>query len=269
MSKVRVFVATPTMGTVVDSQAYLMRDLQDIYGHLVEFIYPQNCVRRMFHDHARNKMVEEFLGSEADIIWFLDSDITPPINVLDLVTIHKDKWEIAGATYPVFMCPDRNQGPELQVVYTAYAKNESGTMGLSDVPQTGQKFIDGLATGCLFIKRSLFAKLEKPYFEFKYDKDSRDIVEGEDIGFCFKVNKLGVKFFTDFAMVCKHQKSVDLLDVNNYAISYSNKSVLNYDKIVQQQIKDTINEAYQRGVKAGRAQKSEAAQPKSSVIWTP
>lgn len=272
--KVKIFVATPTTGSVVDSQAYLLRDIAELYKDHVEFIYPDLCVRRIFHDYARNELVGQFLDSKADILWFLDSDITPSKHILDLVIMHKDKWEVAGATYPVFMNTDHS--PNISVVFTVYKKNEStGNFGLREAPKTGQEFVDGLATGCLFIKREVFAKLEKPYFEFKYENESRKMEEGEDLGFCRKLSALGIKFFTDFELVCRHQKEVDLLDVNNYAIEYANAAVLRYDAAIKEQLTVAINVAFEKGLQEGIKTTVEQMSKKSKIItqdktiWTP
>lgn len=239
----------PTNGNVVDSQTYLLREMAELYKDHVEFVYPPVCVRRIFHDFARNEIVSEFLASDCDILWFLDSDITPSKHVLDLVALHKSKWQVAGATYPVFMATPWNTNP--QVAFTVYKKTESGNLTLADAPKEGQEFVDGLATGCLFIKREVFEKLEAPYFEFKFNPTSREMVEGEDLGFCRKMSELGIKFFTDFSLICKHQKTVDLLDVNNYAIDYANAQVLRYDAQIKSTIEPSLSAAYEQGVKAG------------------
>jgi hypothetical protein len=57
--------------------------------------------------------------------------------------------------------------------------------------------------------------------------------EGEDLGFCRKVNDAGYQFFTDYSLVCKHFKRVCLLDVNNYAIRFANAAVNAYDENIR------------------------------------
>lgn len=263
-NKIKLYVAIPTTGTIVDSQAYLLREIEELYRDKIEFVYPANCVRRVFHDFARNKLTEDFLASDCDILWFLDSDITPPKQVLDLITLHGHKWKLAGLTYPVFMRPPGSD--ILEVVYTAYKKNpETGNLGLCAVPKEGIFELDGLATGCLFIHREVLEKLERPYFEFKYHEVDREIKEGEDLGFCRKVSALGYKFFTDFSMTCRHQKAVDLMDVNNYAIQYSNRNVTEYDRRIKEQTVDAIRAAYAKGIEVGM---SKAEKP-SSTLWLP
>jgi hypothetical protein len=265
----------PSTGMVIDSQSYLLRDLAEKYKDRVELVYPEQCVRRMFHDFARNKVVEEFLSTDCDVLWFLDSDITPSLDVLDLIAVDYDKWQVAGATYPVFMQPPGSD--ILEVVFTCYKKNvETGNLTLAGVPISGKEFVGGLATGCLFIKREVFSKLKKPYFEFKFDAETRNMIEGEDLGFCRKLLELGIETFVDYSLVCRHQKEIDLLDVNNYAIQYSNRSVMRYDALLQSQVKEVVEKATAKahadGFKAGMAAAEKALTEQSapkSRIWVP
>lgn len=230
---IKVYMGTISTGERSDFQTYVLRELEKKYADKITLVYPETCVHRKFHDYARNAVVEDFLATDCDILWFLDSDVAPPTNVLDLITESGDHWDLAGAPYPVFMTPAGYKGP--QVVMCVYQQNENG-LHAAAVPQSGRAFVDGLATGCIFIKRDVFSKLKKPYFEFKFEPETRFMTEGEDLGFCRKVNDLGYKFFTDYSMVCKHYKNVDLLEVNNYAIDYSNQSVLQYDARIRESV---------------------------------
>ena len=236
--KTKLFVAIPSVGSIVDSQVYALREIENRYKDWIEFVYPKQLVQRIFHDSARNGLVEEFLESECDIMWFLDSDVAPPKHILDLITIHSDKWQAAGAPYPIFVHLPGSVDSNPKIAFTAYKNsNETKTgMALAAIPDSGIDIVDGLATGCLFIKREVFSKLEKPYFEFKYNKETRVIEEGEDLGFCLKLQKLGIKFFTDYSMVCKHKKTVCLLELNNYAIEYANAKIGAYDSFVREQV---------------------------------
>lgn len=240
--KWKVFVGIPSGGSVSDFQPFVMRDLVDRYSDEIEFVFPAQLCQRIFHDAARVGLVEEFLETDADILWFLDSDVCPPKHVLDLVVLHGDKWKAAGAPYPVFMA---QPGQAVrQLVFTCYKKMPgAGPIKLApcDIPNEGTEFIDGIATGCLFIKREIFEKLEKPYFEFKYDPITRAPIEGEDIGFCLKLAKLGIQFFVDYSMACKHFKSnIDLLEMNNYAISYAQKMVDFQRNVIEKDLNDKV-----------------------------
>ena len=265
--KIRMYLGIPSTGDRSDGQCYLLRELQERYSDRIEFVYPDLCAFRIFHDYARNEVVEEFLESGCDVLWFLDSDVVPPKHTLDLITMHWDKWLVAGAPYPVFMNPP---GWETQqVVFTVYKGTDGKGLYPSKIPYSGTEFVDGMATGCIFIKREVFKKLSKPYFEFKFDKESRHMDEGEDLGFCMKLQKLGIKFFTDYSMACKHYKHVDLLDVNNYAIDQSSRAIKEYDTNIKKQVEAAVKEAYKRGLDKGREQAAARGAPhttKSGLI---
>lgn len=231
--KIKVYVSVPTMGTVADSQVYFFRAAEKKYADRIEFIYPEQCWRRIFHDAARNACVEEFLKSDADIHFFLDSDVTPGDDLFDLVLEH-EKWKVAGAAYPIFMTPGGMDRPQL--MFTVYKGTAKGGLGAANMPSEGTEYVDGLATGCLFVKREVYEAMERPFFEFKYDPDTRVMTEGEDLGFCKKVTALGHKFYIDYSKAAKHTKNVCLLEVNNYAMEYARRSVAQYDALVRSQV---------------------------------
>lgn len=228
---IKVFMAIPSTGDRCDAQNYALRRMEKLYQDKIQFVYPEVLVQRIFHDFARNCYVEEFLKSDCDVMWFLDSDVSPPSNLWDEYLKNYDSWDAAGAPYPVFITPTgTTDGP--QVVYTVYKRGQTGLHAAS-VSREGTDFVDGIATGCIMLKRKVFEKLSKPYFEFKYDAETREMTEGEDLGFCRKLNEQGYKFFIDYSKVCKHYKKVCLLDVNNYAVTYSNNNVLAYDQQIR------------------------------------
>lgn len=230
MNKIKVYCSVPTTGTIADSQTYFWRRAEKLYGDRIEFIWPELCVRRIFHDAARNGHVEDFLKSEAEILFFLDSDVVPPPDLFDMVLDH-EKWKVAGAPYPIFMTPAGMEQP--QIMFTAYKGRGTKGLGAADVPPTGTEYIDGLATGCMFIKREVFEQLQKPYFAFKYDEETRAMTEGEDLSFCKKVTDLGYKFYVDYSKTARHYKSVCLLEMNNYTMDYAKRSVESYASLMK------------------------------------
>lgn len=238
MKKPKVYVAIPSVGTIADGLPHLMRDWEKAYAEKIEFVYPENCVQRKFHDFARNAIVEDFLATDCDILWFIDSDVLPPHNAPDLITKYGEHWELAGIPYGVFMRAQPDDAAP-SVVMCVYQRDEKG-LHAANCPQSGTGFVAGLATGCMMIKREVFAQLETPYFEFKYDPKTRYMTEGEDLGFCRKVGDRGYAFFTDYSMVCRHYKTVDLLDVSNYARMFANRSVASYDAQIRPQIAELV-----------------------------
>lgn len=269
--KIKVYLGWTSTGQREDLHIYLLRDFKDRYGDIIELVLPDLCVHRIFHDRARCDVVDEFLASDCDVLWFLDSDVTPPHHVLDLIAHHYDKWQVAGAPYPI-----ANIAPgciDMGINFTVYKgigkDDATGYRGIymSDLPAEGQEFVDGLATGCLFIKREVFEKMERPWFEFKFDAKSRAITEGEDLGFALKCHDLGIKFFVDYGMVCGHQKRVNLLEMSNFAMRIRNEEIRKYVEMVKPEIEAAYKAAFEAGVKKGmeEARQSQQTNPKTKA----
>jgi glycosyltransferase involved in cell wall biosynthesis len=249
---IKVYCGFPSIGSVYDFQLYMLREIAEKYKDSIQLVYPKTCANRFGHDFARNEIVKEFLDTDCDILWFLDSDIAPPSHILDLITLHQDKWLVAGAPYPVLMTQKGFQAR--QITFCVYKGSNGKGLSPASIPDEGIDLVDGVATGCLFIKREVFNHLEKPYFEFKHNPESRETVEGEDLGFCLKLQKLGIPFFVDYSMACKHQKTVCLLEMNNYALEFAKRSIESYDYSVKLQVEDAVRAAYKAGVEAGKKQ---------------
>ncbi len=274
MSLPKVFLALPSTGQREDYHTYVIDQWRKRYEGELEFVLPERCENYFMHDFARNAYVERFLESECDVMLFLDSDVIPPEHLFDLMTVHRNKdWLIAGAPYPLWLA--RPCTSDMAVCYSAYkgnAPDEKGHHGfqMALVPQQGVEWLDGLATGCLLIRRELFSKLERPFFEFKRNPKTMEVIEGEDLGFALKLQKLGIKYLCDHGMVCGHYKRVNLLEVQNYATQMSNEKVVSYHEQIkdafQQAVQRAANEGYQKGLQAGRAEARVPHKTQSGLI---
>lgn len=230
--KTKIFMGICSTGSRVDGQCYWQRRMEKKYGDRIEFVFPEIYIGRIFHDYARSAYVDMFMATDCDMLFFLDSDVVPPENLFDLVTEHGDKWELAAAPYPVWQTQTGYSGP--QITYTVYEdRGEPGKMFPAPIPEKGLGWVAGAATGCLFIKRSVIQGLTKPYFEFKYNPETREMTEGEDLGFCVKVAALGKKFFIDYGMRCHHFKQVSLLDVQNFVEHQKDQVIDTCDKEIR------------------------------------
>ncbi len=61
----------------------------------------------------------------------------------------------------------------------------------------------GVPTGCTLIKMSVFDKIKKPYFSFKYKKNGK-IKMSQDMYFCKKVNEAGLEVWADPNIMISH-----------------------------------------------------------------
>lgn len=233
MDKIKIYMGIPSLGDRIDGQCYAMRDIEKEYGDRVEFVYPSECVHRVFHDSMRNVIVKDFLATSCDILWFIDSDVIPHQNALDMVTKRLSEWEVAGFPCPVWMSPTGEQEP--QVIFNVYAAKGEGYVPAS-TPTKGVFMVDGMGTGCMLIKRSVFEKIKTPYFSFTYNEETRERLWGEDLYFCKKLNAVAIQVYTDFQLVCKHFKRICLLDVNNYALNAVKNAFNSWDRSLRDKL---------------------------------
>lgn len=73
---------------------------------------------------------------------------------------------------------------------------------------TGLKRIFRCGSSCVLIKREVFEKLEKPYYQFMYNEDGTQHTRSEDIGFCDHAREAGFELWADTDVVCQHYKDV-------------------------------------------------------------
>lgn len=135
----------------------------------------------------RDNAVMEARKYECDWILFLDSDMTfPPTAIHRLLAHDRD---IVGATYARRSIPHDN---------LAKPKDQQGAVvqGLVEV--------DGLPTGCLLIRMSVFDKLARPYFRYRaieegevYNGVPGPTTLGEDYGFCEAAKAAGFSIWMD------------------------------------------------------------------------
>ncbi|GAC1502117.1 MAG: hypothetical protein NVS1B10_06740 [Candidatus Saccharimonadales bacterium] len=230
---VKIYMGICSTGDRVDAQNYFLRRMEKQYAGRIEFVYPEIFVSRIFHDYARNQYIKQFMETDCDMIWFLDSDIVPCERVLELVAEHGDKWDLAGAPYPVWMHQSGYEGH--QVTYCVYRRPDKDKgMVPADIPETGIDFVDGIATGCIFIKRKVIESMTEPYFKFSFKEETREMTEGEDLYFCKKASDLGFQFFIDFSMRCHHFKKISLLEVSNLLTDKINDTIDACDRQIRQ-----------------------------------
>ena len=168
----------PIYPEVVNSIAQLVR----IKEYDVNFILQQGFQAA----EARNKLVER---SKADYIFFMDSDsVVTPSDLKQLVADDKDI--VSGVYFLRGM-------PYHPVIYESHFNG--GYKFLRDVG-TGLERIDGCGMGCCLIKRRVFEKIRKPWFEFNHLGNGST----EDFDFAKKAEREGFKIFCDWRVKIGH-----------------------------------------------------------------
>jgi len=174
-----------------------------------------------FIDAARNKLVERFLETAADYLFFFDSDTCPPPDAVDRLLAHRK--EIVGGWYRTkkkdgqaqrITVYDYQKYDEAQAMHfyqsVQYAPDDPRApecaMGCGHRHAQKVERHDAIATGCMLIQRSVFERLVSE----KVVKPGRwfSVEEGgtEDMYFCRQVAKLrdSVPVHVDWSLHCAH-----------------------------------------------------------------
>lgn len=136
---------------------------------------------------ARRNLVDIFMKSDFDYIWWVDSDMKFPIDApIRLLNRNKD---IVGANYRRRRFPNPN--------FTAM----SGVSGQYQEFQTtdnspAMETCDVLPHGMVLVKRDVYNRIEQPHYIQEFVPEL-NLEIGEDIYFCQKAQKAGYEIWCD------------------------------------------------------------------------
>lgn len=173
-------IAVPNVGMIrAQLVDWLMRHKS--FGHETVLLSPAATIYRPL-TRNRNYARQEFLGSDADALLQLDSDMAPAQDLLKIADNDVDicsasVWTTKGnETFP--LCMKRTE--------TGY-----------DI-QTGEGLIecDAIGGGCMLIKRKVLEDVEFPFITDEYPS--------EDFGFCEIAKEKGYRVFFDTRYRCYH-----------------------------------------------------------------
>lgn len=162
--------------------------------------YPTNSRRRTFAikgkevGEARQLIAELAIEHGAKYLWFVDYDMSFPMNTCSLLTATLENADedtmVCGGIYT------RRAHPAEPLVYRGEGLGSFWKWKAGDVFE-----VTGLATGCMLIKTEVFAHLEKPWFKtISEGQTSRT----EDLFFSDRVRDAGFKILADSNVLCVH-----------------------------------------------------------------
>ena len=157
-------------------------------------------------DYNRNLIVDKFLETGCEILFMMDSDMVIPENILDM--IHPDYDVVSavvfttkkGIPYPIIM---------------KRSKDGTSFEPMADPGDVIDEYtlVDGVGTGCIYIRRSVFDKIGRPFFRFQYAADG-GVKLGEDYSFSNKVKAADIKLAVATKFIVGHYKSFDVSHIN-------------------------------------------------------
>lgn len=139
-------------------------------------------------DLSRNSCVKALLKNEPDYIFFMDSDMVFPSNVL--VSMMGQGKDILTGVYCHKLIP------HTPVLKTLDRENKR-YVRLLRYPKDKLFRVDGCGCGCLLVKSKVFKKLEEPWFKMTMAKS-------EDMYFCEKALQGGFEVWADGRAECGH-----------------------------------------------------------------
>ena len=200
--KPSIYIAIPAMNEVCTEFA---RDLALATAWLTKNGYDFNMGVAMGSvvTRGRRSLVELFLDSKCDYIWWLDSDMKfPPDAALRLMARNKD---IVGCNYR------RRRFPDTSFVSMVGKIGEYRALETTDTSPP-MELCDVIPHGCVLAKREVYTKTPAPHYLQEYIKEI-DQELGEDVYFCKEVQKAGFEIWIDHEL-SKHVSHIGTLYFN-------------------------------------------------------
>ena len=176
----KIFVAVPSHDKKLFMNCHqsLMNALQVLLACKIPFQFAYE-VGLPYISMARNNLVQKFMASDCTDMVFIDADVGfAPGAFHDLII---SKEELIGGAYP--------KKSDTEEYAVSLAKNENGESFMHD----GVIAADGLATGFLKIKRSVFEKMQAAYPDLEYE----DCMSNQKTFNFFGEFKIGKRIFYD------------------------------------------------------------------------
>ncbi len=164
-----------------------------ILGNAKKYPIMLSIVDSTFITLARNRLIDNFLKSNADYALFIDSDMVLPHNAIEGLLSHKK--DAISALYL------RRLPPHEPV---AMKKNNEKYENIKQIPSQDEFEVDATGLGCFLIKREVIEAIahEKPIFAIEEKADFQ--VKGEDTIFCEKIKKAGYKIWVSKKILVGH-----------------------------------------------------------------
>ncbi len=211
-----ILIAIPNMGDIKTELAQFLMDV-DKRDDVEVYFSKQRPV-----DANRNKIANYFLN-ETDHDWLLmiDDDIIPPDNVLDIIEEFPDKDILSPVIFSL------KNGIPYPVASEMKDSPNGERLMMSTGDDTDILELDGVGTGCIFIKREVFGDMEKPYFRFRFNEEG-ELDSGEDLMFCLDAQDAGHQTWMAMDYVCGHIQNVNfehLMQLLNAAINVDKEKI--------------------------------------------
>lgn len=168
---------------------------------------------------ARNEVVTQFLDTDADWLWWVDTDMGFEDDALDrlLAVADPEKAPVVGG-----LCFAQKQiesdgmgGIRAETVPALYrwGQNDEGKSGFvawKDYPRDAVAEVAATGSAFVLIHRAVFEKVAEAHGAHWYDRLVNPLADGqllgEDLSFCARVRMLGIPIFVHTGIATTHRK---------------------------------------------------------------
>lgn len=185
---------TPQMVVGIPHTGHVSMEWAENYKNLVHPPAYRTYTRGQPWDAARNTLVQKMKDTNSNWLFFLDSDVICPPTTIERLLSHRLPI-VSGLYYtrhsPINPAMWSDAGDKAHFV--SITQFQVGSLVEAHV----------VGMGCCLIHRSVFDKLENPYF--KWTNGFQENGVSEDFYFCNKAREAGFKIFVDTAVQCEHE----------------------------------------------------------------
>lgn len=137
------------------------------------------------------------LDNDFDYLLHLETDVFPPVNVIELLLMHNKS--VVGASYPVGFGEDRHIMAQVKENFGDH--RVTSNIGIADIslmnPELQEVFSCGL--GCVLIKRDVLKRIK-----FRYEAGATIY---PDSFFFADLDSLGIPVYLDTDIICDHRNN--------------------------------------------------------------
>lgn len=167
---------------------------------LLEGYHPTYMRNKLSVADCRNRIVREFLQSDAELLFMCDDDVLTPEGALELMSnvLLDAPYDILGAAVPV------GKFPAHEMFLNAFTLTPEGKYMTVKLPENGHMEVDAVGTGLIAIRRAVLEHPDlKAPFQQRLDEDGI-IQVGQDLEFCHRAQQAGFTIGITTQVLCDH-----------------------------------------------------------------